>query len=109
MAESIGGRIKEVRNDLGMTQRALADEIGVNFTMISLYESNKREPSKGTVAKISKLANVSADYLLCLSDHKTLDQDKSREVTKEVDEIMERINNLDPEKRASIMNLIKNI
>ncbi|MEI4617623.1 helix-turn-helix transcriptional regulator [Bacillus cereus] len=109
MAESIGGRIKEVRNDLGMTQRALADEIGVNFTMVSLYESNKREPSKGTVAKISKLTNVSADYLLCLSDHKTLDQDKSRAVTKEVDEIMERINNLDPEKRAAIINLIKNI
>ncbi|MGR5981157.1 helix-turn-helix domain-containing protein [Bacillus cereus] len=29
-----------------MKQLELADAVGVNYTMISLYESNKREPSR---------------------------------------------------------------
>ncbi|WP_217612362.1 hypothetical protein, partial [Deinococcus sp. GbtcB9] len=68
--------------------------------------SNKRTPSRETVEKMAPVLNVSADYLLCLSDHKTLDKEKSVKVTKEAADLMEKINNLPPEKRQAILNLI---
>lgn len=60
MSETIGSRIKEVRKSLKMKQNELADAVGVNYTMISLYESNKREPSRETVENIARVTNVSA-------------------------------------------------
>lgn len=108
MTETIGSRIKEVRKSLKMKQNELAEAIGVHFAMISLYESNKRTPSRETVEKMAPVLNVSADYLLCLSDHKTLDKEKSGKVTKEAADLMEKINKLSPEKRQAIMNLIDN-
>ncbi|WP_277855842.1 helix-turn-helix transcriptional regulator [Bacillus cereus] len=106
MAETMGSRIKQVRKEKDMKQYELAEAIGVNFTAISLYESDKREPRRDILEKIARVTNVSVDYLYGLSEHKTLDKDKSDKVSKEAVELMEKINKLPPEKRQAILNLI---
>lgn len=106
MAETMGSRIKQVRKEKDMKQYELAEAIGVNFTAISLYESDKREPRRDILEKIARVTNVSVDYLYGLSEHKTLDKDKSDKVSKEVTDLMEKINKLPPEKRQAILNLI---
>ncbi|MBR9689137.1 helix-turn-helix transcriptional regulator [Bacillus cereus] len=106
MAKTMGSRIKQVRKEKDMKQYELAEAIGVNFTAISLYESDKREPRRDILEKIARVTNVSVDYLYGLSEHKTLDKDKSDKVSKEAVELMEKINKLPPEKRQAILNLI---
>ncbi len=57
-------RIAELRRDLGYSQKQLADFLGVTQQAISKYESGIREPDVETIIKLSKLFNVSSDYLL---------------------------------------------
>lgn len=108
VAETMGSRIKQVRKEKGMKQYELAESIGVNFTAISLYESDRREPRKDILEKIARVTNVSVDYLYGLSEHKTLDKEKSEKISKEAADLMEKINKLPPEKRQAILNLIDN-
>ena len=111
MSVTIGSRIKEVRKSLKMKQNELAEAIGVHFTMISLYESGKREPSRETVEGIARVTNVSADYIMGLSDHKTLSVESSKQVTNKVDDLMMRMKEIeesDPEKYKRILDLINN-
>ncbi|MGX5571759.1 helix-turn-helix domain-containing protein [Bacillus toyonensis] len=109
MSETIGSRIKGVRNSLKMKQNELAEAVGVNYTMISLYESNKREPSRETVEKIARVTNVSTDYIMGLSNHKTFDKETSQKITDDVEDIMKRINQLSADKREKIINMINDL
>ncbi|MED2128265.1 helix-turn-helix transcriptional regulator [Bacillus thuringiensis] len=109
MSETMGSRIKEVRKSLKMKQNELADAVGVNYTMISLYESNKREPSRETVENIARVTNVSADYIMGLSKHKTFDKETSKKIIDDVEDIMKRINQLPAGKREKIINMINDL
>lgn len=57
----IGKRIKELREQAGEKQEE---------TAISLYENGRIKPTVDTIAAIAKHYNVSADYLLGLTDKK---------------------------------------
>ena len=54
-----------------MTQKEVADIIGVAKSTYSLYESGNREPNVQTIKKISDVLNVSADELLGLNSENT--------------------------------------
>ena len=54
-----------------MTQKEVADSIGVAKSTYSLYESGNREPNVQTIKKISDVLNVSADELLGLNSENT--------------------------------------
>lgn len=56
--------LRGLRNDKGITQAQLANEIGVSKSSINMYERGEREPSYSTLQKISKYFNVSIDLLL---------------------------------------------
>lgn len=58
-------RIKFVREKLGISQSVLAKELGLESPMaISSYESGKTEPDTSKLIKLSKMANVTLDWLL---------------------------------------------
>ena len=54
-----------------MTQKDVADNIGVAKSTYSLYESGNREPNVQTIKKLADLLNVSADDLLGLNQEPT--------------------------------------
>lgn len=65
--------IKNLSNLLeeeGITQRELAEKIGVTEVTISRYLSGERNPRIEIVSKIANFFNVTTDYLLGLSDEK---------------------------------------
>lgn len=62
--ETIGQRIRELRKELNLTQPELADKIGVAKSVISFWENNINIPRADYIAKLSKIFDVSADYLL---------------------------------------------
>lgn len=60
----LGDKIKQLRLENGLTQRELADSLGVTPKAVSFYELNQREPSGDILIKIAKKFRVSTDYLL---------------------------------------------
>lgn len=62
-------RIKDLRTDKDMTQKELAEKIGVTRASISDYEVEKTEPPKDIWIKLSKIFNVSIDYLMGTSNN----------------------------------------
>ena len=65
---TLGQRLKKALDDKGMMQKELAAEIGVNEMAISRYVHGGRMVSVSILIDICKALNVSADYLLGLSE-----------------------------------------
>lgn len=58
-------KLKKLRQKYGMTQKQLADRIGVEKSSIAKYESDKCVmPSDDLKIKIADIFNVSLDYLM---------------------------------------------
>ena len=66
-------RIKQLREEYGMTQQELADKIGGAKSTIAMYEKEDRKPSLEVLIKLSEIFNCSIDYILCKSDIKSSD------------------------------------
>ena len=60
----IGLRIKSLRKKENLTQKQLAEKIGVSQRMIGYYESEERFPPHDVLTKLADCFSVSADYLL---------------------------------------------
>ena len=58
-------RLKALRLREHMTQAELADKLSVTKSVISAYENKIRMPSYDILIHISKILDVSTDYLLC--------------------------------------------
>lgn len=68
-------RIGKLRVGANESQQDLADKIGVKRETVKFWESGDRQIKGGDIAKLAKHFDVSADYLLGLSDVRTLDRD----------------------------------
>lgn len=60
---TIGERIAERREDLGLKQYQVAERIGVTKTTMSKYENNINIPNADILARLAVVLNTSADYL----------------------------------------------
>ena len=65
--ETIGQRLRRLRVERGLSQRALA-EPGVSYAYISRIEAGTRQPSVKALRKLAPKLGVSADYLETGSD-----------------------------------------
>ena len=67
----IADRIKQRRNQLGISQLTLAYAINTSPTQISRYERGENDPTGMVLIALTKALNTSADYLLGLVDDPT--------------------------------------
>ncbi len=65
----LGKRLKELREELNLTQKELADKLGLNPVTYLRYEKSQREPSLLILAEMAKFFGVSVDYLIGISDY----------------------------------------
>ena len=63
-----GNKLKELREESCLTQKQMAEILGVAKSNISKYESNTIEPSMDTLKKISTHFGISLDILLGTED-----------------------------------------
>jgi transcriptional regulator with XRE-family HTH domain len=61
---NFGEKIKLLRKEKGWSQEELSKKIETDTRQVSLYENNKVAPSAETIVRISKVFNVSIDFLL---------------------------------------------
>ena len=64
MIDSLGYRLKQLRQERKLKQGQVADIIGVNKRQISAYENDSRQPSYDILIRLAVLYHVSTDYLL---------------------------------------------
>lgn len=63
MGEYFYENLKLAREQKGLSQKDVAEKIGVAKSTYSLYESGNREPNVQTIKKIANALDVSADEL----------------------------------------------
>lgn len=56
-------KLKQLRTEKGLTQRELADKIGLGKSAVGMYESGKRTPEFETLEAICDFFNVNMDLL----------------------------------------------
>jgi transcriptional regulator with XRE-family HTH domain len=64
----IGKRIKIKREVLGITQKGLAEKVGITPAAINQFEKGEKRPSSAVLANIARELGVSTDYLLGAAD-----------------------------------------
>lgn len=60
----IGAKIKELRNELGISQAELAKRISVSQQTIGSWETNRSEPNLDALKKLASIFNTSVDYII---------------------------------------------
>ena len=68
-----GQRLRELRKQKNLTQKQLAELIGVKNSIISFYEVGDRFPSPEIIIKLSAALNTSTDYLLGVAKGRNID------------------------------------
>ena len=60
--------LRDLRKENGYSQKQIAEKLCISQQTYSDYENGKTEPTPDTLIKISKIYNVSVDYLLGVVD-----------------------------------------
>lgn len=72
-------RLKELRKDRKLTQKQLAEDLGIATSTIIKYERGEREPNIQNIKRFAQYFGVSVDYLLGFdADFSTLDLTSKR-------------------------------
>lgn len=100
-------RITELRKEKNLNQIGLGLKLNVSQKMISAYESGIHQPSIDTLIKMSKLFNVSVDYIIGNSDIRTSAENFSKErLTEREIELLDLFKCLDREKQQQAIGII---
>ena len=70
---NMGEKLRTLRLNRNLTQKQIADRIGLAISAISSYESGMRYPSYETLIKLARIFHVSTDYLLGVNSKQTVD------------------------------------
>ena len=91
--DTIGKRIRELRENKNMTQTELSEALGMKtYTTVSKWESDDNFPKGKDLKRLAELFNVSSDYLLGLNK-----SEKSKDITV-------IYNQLDPPRQEKVYN-----
>lgn len=60
---SVGERIKDLREELGITQEEFSQRLGATRNTITNYEANRRTPMDATIKSICREFNVNETWL----------------------------------------------
>ena len=102
-------RLKSLRERANVSQRALAEHLGISQQSINKYENHGIEPDIETLIQIAEYFNVSVDYLIGHSETSLLAEPVSN-IQLSVSELklINSYRKLDPNERQSILYVIDN-
>ena len=66
---NIANRLKDLRVAKALTQKQVAQAVGINERTFRRYEAGDMEPSASTIVKLVDFFDVSADYLIGLTNN----------------------------------------
>lgn len=100
-------RIAQLRKEKGLNQVGLGLKLNVSQKMISAYESGMHQPSIDTLIELSKIFNVSVDYIIGNSDIKaTAENFSKRNLTCDEVQLLELFKTLNKDKKQQAIGII---
>lgn len=101
--QSIGTRIKQRRNDLGLKQLQIKDETGISSGNLSDIENGKKLPSTPALISLSKILDCSVDWILTGETPKS----ENTVLSDEREEgLLKNFRELDQDSQEEIMDII---
>ena len=70
---NMGNKLRSLRIEKKLTQKQIAERIGLAISAVSSYESGTRYPSYEVLVKLAHIFQVSTDYLLGMTDKRNID------------------------------------
>ena len=70
---NMGEKLRSLRIEKNLTQKQVADRIGLAISAVSSYESGSRYPTYDTLIKLARMFHVSTDNLLGIADKRNID------------------------------------
>ncbi len=64
MENLFGQRLRELRLKKGLTQKELANKLGVSPSAIGMYEQGRREPENALLSELCRILDTTTDYLI---------------------------------------------
>lgn len=86
----MGDKLKELRKQKRLTQKQVADRIGLAISAVSSYEAGTRYPSYDVLVKLARIFHVSTDYLLGMTDKQEIDVSGLN--TEEIEVVLQLVN-----------------
>lgn len=92
-------KLKTLRELAGMSQKDLADKVGISTVMISQYENGKKMPGRDTLKKLAAVFGTSTSDLLGDS--------QEDEMPEEIIILNRAAKKMSPEKRQQLLEMAK--
>ena len=100
--ETTGRRLSRLRKERGLTQKELAEKIGIGHTIISDYETGRLMLNGEMVARLAITLGVSADTILGLKHTEQSETTPSVRILRR----LKKIATLPPHKRKALLKTI---
>ena len=101
-----GDRIRKARLAAGLTQKELAEKIGVKFSAIHKYETGMiKNLKRETIAALAEALDVKPSWLMCMDDKKESDP---KEIELDI-ELLHRLMTLTPEELEKVDGFVQGI
>ena len=95
--------LKKLREDAQISQKLLAEAIGVSQQSINKYENHNIEPDIDTLSRIADYFNTSVDYLIGRTDiRRKIEIVYPYELNKRESKMLEGYRKLNPRQKQSV-------
>jgi len=101
--KTIGRKIRERRQTLGITQEYIANQLDVNSSHISNIECGRANPSLTALVKIANILSCSVDYFL--EEEYTYENAQKEDSSIET-QILRKLKNCNAAKKEKILKII---
>lgn len=101
-------RLKELRKQINISQKQLADVVQVSQQSINKYENHDVQPDLDTLMRLAAYFNVSVDYLIGFSDypHSFVEQ-AGQALSNEELQFLSLFHKLSAEEKDSILTIMQ--
>jgi transcriptional regulator with XRE-family HTH domain len=103
--EKIGKNIAQIRKSKNLTQRELAEKIGISRTTIADYERSKTRIYDEMLVRLSMALNVTPDEILCFKNNNSSNITPSLRIMKR----LYKIEKLDSLKQKKILSTLDDL
>lgn len=100
-----GGKIREKRKEKDLTQKQLAELLGITQASVCEYETGRAVPSLKTIHYLATILNISVDYLLGLTNN-SAPIDIGGTMTETEKDLWKAYSALPPEKRERAVGIL---
>jgi transcriptional regulator with XRE-family HTH domain len=101
-ADGFGDRLASLRKAAGITQTALAEEVGISQRMMAYYESPTAYPPANLLPIFAKALDVSVEALLGVETAKR----RAKATDTRMQRRLQQIDKLDPADKRQVLQLI---